>query len=144
MEQYIQTSPSPQRRSISPSRTTRQITQGTQTSNSESDDMTSSNENVLYITNNNNRRNKYGKGKSIRKRDLMLFDDMKTAKERKRQKADNYISPVLGGKIVKTRKLPPMSSPTSREQTSLKVRVLSLQQQVYFFFKFAIMILIMS
>ena len=132
VEEYIQTSPISPFKNRSPFRPISQLTQGTQTTNSNSEDESSSSE--RFIQNEEKyRKNRTVNGRLIRKRELMTLDDLRVPDERKRQKSDSNISPITAGRVLKKRRrVPPMSSPAAREHTSLKVRVLSLQQQVFY------------
>ena len=62
----------------------------------------------------------------LRKEDILSLDDLRTPGKRK-MKDEQKHSP---GRVNKKKKLPPRSSPAAREQNSLKLRILSLQQQV--------------
>ena len=127
VEQYIQTSPISPFKKHSPLRPRSQLTQGTQTTNSEDD---SSSSEVLKQSPQKYRKAKLGKEKIILAEDLLTLNDLKVPRDRKRQKIDSNILPVSTGRILKKRRMPPRSSPAAREHTSLKVRVLSLEQQV--------------
>ena len=127
MEQYIQTSPISPYKKRSPLRPRSQLTQGTQTTNSEDESSTSE---LLKQSPRQHRRTKLGKEKIIPSEDLLSLNDLKLPRDRKRQKTDGKGLPVSIGRILKKRRMPPRSSPAAREHTSLKVRVLSLEQQV--------------
>ena len=127
MEQYIQTSPVSPFKKRSPSRELNYLSQCTQTTNSEEE---SSSSERLKRSPHGHGWKKLGKEKIIRKKDVLSIDDLKTLKDRKRQKVDDTGSLAGAGRVLKKRRIPPRSSPVAREHTSLKVRVLSLQQQV--------------
>ena len=128
VEQYIQTSPVSPRMRRSPQRSVNQLAQATQTTNSDPEEDSSSNENLLHDTKKHRRRHsaKERKGDSFSQ-----LDGKSPAIKHKRQKADRDRSPnTATGKVLKRRHVPSLNSPSVRERTSLKVRVLSLQQQV--------------
>eukprot|EP00795_Rhopilema_esculentum_P006036 gene6036-11411_t len=129
IEQYIQTSPISPIRRLSPKRPISQSTQSTQTIDSES---SSEHEFPLSRIPNHIRHKPKRQGPErdvLKECDKLFAEDLQTP-NRNIRKVTNSLSPVLNGKIYKRKKMPLKSSPAVREQTSLKVRILSLQQQV--------------
>ena len=129
MEQYIQTSPISPFKKRSPLRSMSLLTQSTQTTNSEEE---SSSIERLKESPKKDKANKYGRERVLRKNKLLSLDDLKIPRDGKRQKTDHISSPAARVCMLKRRRIPPKSSPAVKEHTSLKVRVLSLEQQVLY------------
>ena len=103
------------------------LTQSTQTTNSEEE---SSSSERIQESPKKHVANKFERERIPRRNKLLSLDDLKIPRDGKRQKTDQISSPAARGSVLKRRRMPPKSGPAVKEHTSLKVRVLSLEQQV--------------
>lgn len=121
----IQTSPISPFKRRSPMRP---ISQSTQTTHTMETQTSSDDENIPHYIAKDNRpkSERINRRRGVRREDILSLDDLRTLGKRK-MKDEQKHSP---GRVNKKKKLPPRSSPAAREQSSLKLRILSLQQQV--------------